>query len=130
MKLNLNFNLLGIDEQELPDSNAGKIIAQCLANDTDGDCLKYWEWAIKLSKGESIELDISDKEKLYWCYFFVTFELSFCTFVYWTPIPISFIKLILRIIPTSMTYTSVSHSMTAKLMVCFCEITDHYNRSF
>ena len=36
MKLNLNFNLLGIDEQELPDSNAGKIIAQCLANDTDG----------------------------------------------------------------------------------------------
>ena len=30
-----------------------------------GDCLKYWEWAIKLSKGESIELDIRDKEKLY-----------------------------------------------------------------
>lgn len=65
MELNLNFNLLGIDSNELPDANAGNIIAQALANDTDGDCLKYWEWALKLNKGESIDLDTSDKEKLY-----------------------------------------------------------------
>ena len=57
-------HILGIDGKELPDANAGNIIAQALANDTDGDCLKYWEWALKLNKGESIDLDISDKEKL------------------------------------------------------------------
>ena len=59
MKLNLHFNSLGIDGKELPDANAGNIIAQALANDTDGDCLKYWEWALKLNKGESIDLDIN-----------------------------------------------------------------------
>jgi hypothetical protein len=64
MKLDLNFQLKNLDGTPIPEGNAGKIIAQALANDTQGDSLKWWEWAIKLNKGEAITLDSSDKDKL------------------------------------------------------------------
>jgi type IV secretory pathway protease TraF len=64
MKLDLNFQLKNLDGTLIEDGNAGKIIAQALANDTQGDALKWWEWAVKLNKGEVLTLDTSDKEKL------------------------------------------------------------------
>lgn len=64
MKLDLNFFLKNLNGESIDDGHAGKIIAGALANDTQGDSLKYWEWAVKLNNGEPIELDSSDKETL------------------------------------------------------------------
>lgn len=64
MKLDLNFFLKNLDGTIIEDGHAGKIIATSLANDTQGDSLKFWEWAVKLNNGEPIELDSSDKETL------------------------------------------------------------------
>lgn len=64
MKLDFNFNLLGLDEQPMNDANAGKLLAQTLVSGTKGDALKFWEWGVKLSKGEALDLDSSDQETL------------------------------------------------------------------
>lgn len=64
MKLNFNFNLLDLDGKELSDANAGKIIATTLVQSSEGDALKFWEWALKLNKGEVLELDTSDTTTL------------------------------------------------------------------
>ena len=64
MKLNFNFNLTDLDGKELKDANAGKVLAQSLINQSKGDAVKYWEWALALNKGEVIDLDTSDQETL------------------------------------------------------------------
>jgi hypothetical protein len=67
MKIDLNFNLLGLDGVELLDqngqlANAGKLIAESLVGQTKGDALKFWDWAVALNKGEILDLDTSDQE--------------------------------------------------------------------
>ena len=64
MKLNFNFNLTDLDGKEIKDGNAGKVLANSLINQTKGDAVKYWEWALALNKGEVIDLDTSDQETL------------------------------------------------------------------
>lgn len=64
MKLDLNFDLLDLTEKPIVGENCGQIIAATLARDTKGDALKYWEWALKLQKGEALELDTSDSDHL------------------------------------------------------------------
>lgn len=64
MKLNLNFDLLDLTEKPIVGENAGRIVASVLASETKGDALKLWEWALKLHKGEELELDSSDSETL------------------------------------------------------------------
>jgi len=64
MKLNFNFNLVDLDGKEINDANAGKLLANTLINQTKGDAVKYWEWALALNKGEVIDLDTSDQETL------------------------------------------------------------------
>jgi hypothetical protein len=64
MKLNFNFNLTDLDGKELKDGNAGKVLAQSLINQTKGDAVKYWEWALALNKGDILDLDTSDQETL------------------------------------------------------------------
>lgn len=64
MLLNFNFHLVGLDGVEIKNGEAGKIIASALANSTKGDPLKYWDWANKLYRGESLDLDPSDVAKL------------------------------------------------------------------
>lgn len=64
MKLNFNFNLTDLDGKELKDANAGKVLAQSLINQSKGDAVKYWEWALALNKGEIVDLDTSDQETL------------------------------------------------------------------
>lgn len=59
-KINLNFNLIDLNGSERINDNAGKIIAQMLSFDSKGDPLKLWGWALKLNKGEVLELDDSD----------------------------------------------------------------------
>lgn len=64
MKLNLNHNLLGLDGQEIADSNLGKLVANILATTNKGDAAKMWHWALKLHAGEELELDPTDAETL------------------------------------------------------------------
>ena len=60
MKLNFNFNLTDLDGQPIENANAGKLLANTLAQQAKGDALKFWEWALALNKGEIINLDTSD----------------------------------------------------------------------
>jgi len=64
MKLNFNFDLLGLDEQPIEGANAGKLLANALAQGSKGDALKFWDWAVSLNKGEVLDLDTSDQETI------------------------------------------------------------------
>lgn len=64
MKLNFNFNLTDLDGKEIEKGNVGKILANTLVNQSKGDVLKFWEWALSLNKGDIIDLDTSDQEVL------------------------------------------------------------------
>jgi hypothetical protein len=64
MKLNFNFNLTDLDGKELEGANSGKLLANTLIQQTKGDAVKYWEWALKLNKGEVLDLDTSDQDAL------------------------------------------------------------------
>jgi hypothetical protein len=67
MKIDLNFDLLGLDGLAVIDQtgktiNAGKLIANSLVQQSKGDALKFWDWAVALNKGEVLDLDSSDQE--------------------------------------------------------------------
>jgi type IV secretory pathway protease TraF len=67
MKIDLNFELLGLDGVKLLDEkkqvvNAGKMVANYLVQQSKGDALKFWDWAVALNKGEILDLDTSDQE--------------------------------------------------------------------
>ena len=67
MKIDLNFDLIGLDSVVLLDQNgkrinAGKLIANSLVQQSKGDALKFWDWAVALNKGEVLDLDSSDQE--------------------------------------------------------------------
>jgi hypothetical protein len=64
MKLNFNFNLVDLDGKEIDNANAGKLVANSLVQQSKGDALKFWEWALALNKGEVLDLDSSDQETL------------------------------------------------------------------
>ena len=64
MKVDFNFDLLGLDEQPIEGANAGKLLANALAQGSKGDALKFWDWAVKLNKGEILDLDSSDQETM------------------------------------------------------------------
>lgn len=69
MKLDFNFDLVGLDGEVVRDqkgqtANAGKFLANALAQNTKGDALKFWDWALNLHKGEILDLDSSDQETI------------------------------------------------------------------
>lgn len=67
MKLDFNKPFLNLDGQAIEETNQGKILAQALSQSLDAketDILKYWEWALKLNKGEILDLDQADQVKL------------------------------------------------------------------
>lgn len=64
MKLDFNFNLTDLDGKEIEGANAGKLLANTLIQQTKGDAVKYWEWALALNKGDILDLDTSDQETL------------------------------------------------------------------
>lgn len=64
MKLDFNFNLTDLDGQPIENANAGKLLANTLAQQSKGDALKFWEWALALNKGDVIDLDTSDQTTL------------------------------------------------------------------
>ena len=62
MKIDLNKSVLDLDGKEIDNANMGKIVANFLVNESKGDPLKFWEWALKLNKGEVLDLDKSDQD--------------------------------------------------------------------
>lgn len=60
MKINLNKNVVGLDGQEIQDSNIGKILANVLVSGSNPNHQKITYWAIKLYDGEELDLDPSD----------------------------------------------------------------------
>lgn len=70
MKINLNFQLKGINEKDLPklddkgdvieSNHAGKVVGQALWYFSSGKSLKFDEWGRKLYAGESIDIDSTD----------------------------------------------------------------------
>ena len=64
MKLDFNFDFVGLDEQVFEGGNAGKMLSGALAGASKGDALKFWDWAKKLFKGDVLDLDKSDQETL------------------------------------------------------------------
>lgn len=62
MKIDLNKSVLDLDGKEIENANMGKIVANFLVNESKGDPLKFWEWALKLNKGEVLDLDKSDQD--------------------------------------------------------------------
>lgn len=62
MKIDLNKNVIDLDGNQIEGANMGKIVAQFLVNESKGDALKFWDWALKLNKGEVLDLDKSDQE--------------------------------------------------------------------
>lgn len=65
MILDLNFPITGLDGSEIPNSNAGKIIAEILAMKADGlSAVKAMDAAIKFYNNESVDLEKDDLEKL------------------------------------------------------------------
>ena len=58
--IKMNVNLVGLDGVEIPNSNAGKLVANLLAQDSKGDAIKKFSIAQRLYAGEDVELDASD----------------------------------------------------------------------
>ena len=58
-KLDFNFKFKNLDGKEL-NENAGKTLANLLANETQGDSIKQWSLATRLYAGDVLEIDQSD----------------------------------------------------------------------
>lgn len=69
MRLNFDFDLLGLDGQPLQNSDgtpvhAGKFLAALLAGQTQGDAYKLFGMAASLYRRERLDLDKSDTKTL------------------------------------------------------------------
>lgn len=68
MQLDFNKPLLSLDGREIQNGEdklfLGKIFANALVSVSKGDLLKHWDWAVAMHKGEPIEVDKSDMNKL------------------------------------------------------------------
>ena len=64
MKLDFNFNLKDLDGNDIQGGEAGKIVANLLAQGSKGDALKFWDWALKINQKKVIDVEISDASLL------------------------------------------------------------------
>ena len=63
--VNLNVPCFDLDGKELANvKNLGKLLANVLVAGSKGDVMKFYDWAVKLNNGETLDLDRSDYEKL------------------------------------------------------------------
>ena len=63
-QINLNFLLKNLSGEDIPESNAGKIIANILAADNGKNPIKFYAWAKELYAGKEISIDPQDLELL------------------------------------------------------------------
>ena len=64
MKLDFNKPILGLDDQAIPESNLGKLVANVITSNTKGDAIKLYDWGRTLYKGEVLDLDRADQDVL------------------------------------------------------------------
>lgn len=69
MKLNFNFELKDLNDRNVLDQEGNSVkanifLANMLAQLSKGDSIKLIEIALKLNKGEELELDTSDKNTI------------------------------------------------------------------
>lgn len=64
MKLNFDFEIKNLKGEPFPNSNAGEILSNFLAQLNKGNSLKLWDWAQKIYKKEELEIDRTDAEVL------------------------------------------------------------------
>lgn len=69
MILNLDKILVGLDGQDILDATGNpimlnKALANSLMNSTKGDAVKYYDWAVRLYKTGTLDLDRSDWDHL------------------------------------------------------------------
>ena len=62
MKLDFNVPITDLDGNPLPDTNAGKLLANTLIFQPEGDIVKLYDWAITLNRKETLNLDRSDRK--------------------------------------------------------------------
>ncbi len=63
--INLNYPIKDLDGNDIESaSTLGKLLANQLVSVAKGDVLKFFDWAMRFNKGEVVELDRSDYEKL------------------------------------------------------------------
>jgi len=64
MKLDFNVPIYGLDGQALPNANLGKLLAETLVHQPEGDVIKLYDWGLKLYNGGVIEVDRADQQYL------------------------------------------------------------------
>lgn len=65
MKLNFDKHILDLGGQPIQGADKlGVILANMLVSQAEGNVLKHFDWALKLHKGETIDLDKADQEYL------------------------------------------------------------------
>jgi hypothetical protein len=63
-ELNFNFALKDLSNKEIPDSNAGKLLANLLANDTGKNPIKFFTWGQLFYAGQTVKIDSQDIDLL------------------------------------------------------------------
>lgn len=64
MKLNLDKSLLSLGGEPLEGGNMAKILANTLANSSQGNVIKFYDWAVRLYNEGEIEVDRADMSVL------------------------------------------------------------------
>lgn len=69
MKLNFNVSVTGLDGRPIEDQFgrniiAGKVLANALVMQPQGEVAKLFDWAIALHRGEIVDLDRADQNKV------------------------------------------------------------------
>lgn len=67
MKINLNFQIKNLQGEEIKGEfgHAGKVLANMLAQQSKGNSIKLYDWALKLWNSQALELDDVDAGVLY-----------------------------------------------------------------
>lgn len=64
MKLDFNFDIKDLTGNAIKGQTAGKILAQMLSQQSKGNSLKLYDWALKLWNDKPIEIDATDSDVL------------------------------------------------------------------
>ena len=63
-KIDLNIPMTDLSGAEVKEAKLGQILGNQLVGGSKGDALKFYDWAVKLYKGDSISVDDSDFNKI------------------------------------------------------------------
>lgn len=64
VKIDLNKPMLDLDGKAMEGGTLGEILASYLVGQSQGEALKYYDWAVTLHKGKEIIVDKADFKKI------------------------------------------------------------------